>query len=57
MTRSTIEVTASVSVTSVSSAIARTLFVAALITIVPVVVLFIAIERHLVAGLTAGSVK
>jgi multiple sugar transport system permease protein len=33
------------------------LFVAALITIAPVVVLFMAIERHLVAGLTAGSVK
>jgi multiple sugar transport system permease protein len=33
------------------------LFVAALISIVPVVVLFIAIERNLVAGLTAGSVK
>jgi multiple sugar transport system permease protein len=35
----------------------QSLFVAALITIVPVVALFIAIERHLVAGLTAGSVK
>jgi len=33
------------------------LFVAACITIVPVVILFITIERHLVAGLTAGAVK
>ncbi len=33
------------------------LFVAACITIVPVVILFIAVERHLVAGLTAGGVK
>ncbi|GII96457.1 hypothetical protein Ssi02_66880 [Sinosporangium siamense] len=33
------------------------LFVASLIATVPVVMLFIAIERHLVGGLTAGSVK
>lgn len=33
------------------------LFVAACITIVPVVILFITIERHLVSGLTAGAVK
>ena len=33
------------------------LFVAALITILPVVVLFAMIERHLVAGLTAGSIQ
>jgi multiple sugar transport system permease protein len=33
------------------------LFAASLIAIVPVVVLFAAIERHLVGGLTAGSVK
>ncbi|MDF5752822.1 ABC transporter permease subunit [Spongiactinospora sp. TRM90649] len=33
------------------------LFVASLIATVPVVVLFITIERHLVGGLTAGSVK
>ena len=33
------------------------LFAAAVIAIVPVVVLFALIERHLVGGLTAGSVK
>jgi multiple sugar transport system permease protein len=33
------------------------LFVASLIAIVPVVALFVAIERQLVSGLTAGSVK
>jgi len=33
------------------------LFAASVIAIVPVVVLFAAIERHLVGGLTAGSVK
>ncbi|MGH7353539.1 MAG: carbohydrate ABC transporter permease [Candidatus Rokuibacteriota bacterium] len=33
------------------------LFAASVIAIVPVVVLFILIERHLVGGLTAGSVK
>lgn len=33
------------------------LFAASLIAVVPVVVLFIAIEKHLVNGLTAGSVK
>jgi multiple sugar transport system permease protein len=33
------------------------LFVASLIAIVPVVVLFAAVERHLVGGLTAGAVK
>jgi len=33
------------------------LFAASALAIVPVVVLFAAIERHLVAGLTAGSVK
>jgi multiple sugar transport system permease protein len=33
------------------------LFAASLIAIVPVVVLFIVIEKHLVGGLTAGSVK
>lgn len=33
------------------------LFVASLIAIVPVVVLFATIERHLVGGLTAGSVR
>ena len=33
------------------------LFVASLIGIVPVVILFAAIERHLVSGLTAGSIK
>ncbi|MGW3040397.1 hypothetical protein ACWC9T_10170 [Kitasatospora sp. NPDC001159] len=32
-------------------------FAAALVAIVPVVVLFAAIERHVVSGLTAGSVK
>jgi multiple sugar transport system permease protein len=35
----------------------NSLFAASLIAIVPVVVLFALIERHLVAGLTAGSVK
>ena len=33
------------------------LFAASLIAIVPVVILFIVIEKHLVGGLTAGSVK
>ena len=33
------------------------LFAAAIIAIVPVVILFAAIEKHLVGGLTAGSVK
>lgn len=33
------------------------LFAASLIGIVPVVLLFIAIERHLVSGLTAGSIR
>jgi multiple sugar transport system permease protein len=33
------------------------LFAASLVAIVPVVVLFVLIERHLVGGLTAGSVK
>ncbi len=33
------------------------LFAAAVIAIVPVVVLFALIERHLVGGLTAGSMK
>jgi multiple sugar transport system permease protein len=33
------------------------LFAASVIAIVPVVVLFAVIERHLVGGLTAGSVK
>ncbi|MFE0463013.1 carbohydrate ABC transporter permease [Kitasatospora sp. NPDC058965] len=33
------------------------MFAASLVSIVPVVVLFAAIERHVVAGLTAGSVK
>lgn len=33
------------------------LFVASLIGIVPVVILFAVIERHLVSGLTAGSIK
>ena len=33
------------------------LFAASVIAIVPVVVLFALIERHLVGGLTAGSVK
>lgn len=33
------------------------LFAASVIAIVPVVVLFLVIERHLVSGLTAGSVK
>jgi multiple sugar transport system permease protein len=33
------------------------LFVASLIGIVPVLVLFAAIERYLMGGLTAGSVK
>jgi multiple sugar transport system permease protein len=33
------------------------LFAASVIAIVPVVILFILIERHLVSGLTAGSVK
>ena len=35
----------------------NSLFAASIITIVPVVVLFALIERHLVGGLTAGSVK
>jgi multiple sugar transport system permease protein len=35
----------------------NSLFAASVIAIVPVVVLFALIERHLVAGLTAGSVK
>ena len=35
----------------------NSLFAASVIVIVPVVVLFALIERHLVAGLTAGSVK
>src|SRR5438093_227693 len=35
----------------------NSLFAASIITIVPVVVLFAVIERHLVGGLTAGSVK
>lgn len=33
------------------------LFSASLVAIVPVVVLFVAIERHLVSGLTAGSIR
>jgi multiple sugar transport system permease protein len=33
------------------------LFAASLIAIVPVVILFALIEKHLVGGLTAGSVK
>lgn len=33
------------------------LFAASVIAVVPVVVLFAFIEKHLVAGLTAGSVK
>ena len=33
------------------------LFAAAIIAIVPVVILFAVIEKHLVGGLTAGSVK
>ncbi|AUG81972.1 sugar ABC transporter permease [Kitasatospora sp. MMS16-BH015] len=33
------------------------MFAASLVAIVPVVILFAAIERHVVAGLTAGSVK
>jgi len=33
------------------------LFAAAVIAILPVVILFATIERHLVGGLTAGSVK
>ena len=33
------------------------LFAASIIAIVPVVVLFAVIEKHLVGGLTAGSVK
>lgn len=33
------------------------LFAASVIGIVPVVILFIVIERHLVSGLTAGSVR
>ena len=33
------------------------LFAASLIAIVPVVILFAVIEKHLVGGLTAGSVK
>ena len=33
------------------------LFAASALAIVPVLVLFAVIERHLVAGLTAGSVK
>ena len=33
------------------------LFTASVIAILPVVILFAAIERHLVGGLTAGSVK
>ena len=33
------------------------LFAASLIAIVPVVILFAAIEKHLVGGLTAGAVK
>ena len=33
------------------------LFAASVIAIVPVVVLFVLIEPHLVGGLTAGSVK
>jgi multiple sugar transport system permease protein len=33
------------------------LFAASLIAIVPVVILFALIEKHLVSGLTAGSVK
>jgi multiple sugar transport system permease protein len=35
----------------------NSLFAASVIAIVPVVALFALIERHLVAGLTAGSVK
>ncbi|WP_113699866.1 ABC transporter permease subunit [Nonomuraea lactucae] len=35
----------------------QSLFAASLVAIVPVVVLFVAIERHLVGGLTAGAVK
>ena len=33
------------------------LFAAALVATVPVVILFMAIEKHLAAGLTAGGVK
>jgi len=33
------------------------LFAASLVAIVPVVILFAAIEKHLVGGLTAGAVK
>ena len=33
------------------------LFAASIIALVPVVILFALIERHLVGGLTAGSVK
>jgi multiple sugar transport system permease protein len=33
------------------------LFIASLIAIVPVVILFASIERHLVSGLTGGAVK
>ena len=33
------------------------MFAASVIAIVPVVILFALIERHLVGGLTAGSVK
>ena len=33
------------------------LFAASIIAIVPVVILFAVIEKHLVGGLTAGSVK
>ena len=33
------------------------LFVASIIGIVPVVILFAAIERYLVSGLTAGSIR
>ncbi|MGF1431669.1 carbohydrate ABC transporter permease, partial [Kitasatospora sp. LaBMicrA B282] len=32
-------------------------FAASLVAIVPVIVLFATIERHVVSGLTAGSVK
>lgn len=35
----------------------QSLFVASLVAIVPVVLLFVAIEKHLVGGLTAGAVK
>jgi multiple sugar transport system permease protein len=33
------------------------LFIASLIAIVPVVILFASIEKHLVSGLTGGAVK